>query len=365
MKTRFLSLIVVACLALTAAVGAGEKPTKVVLGLTPYSMYNVWVVAKEYGIDKEFGIELDIKDFAGTAQAAQASVRGDVAVSSSCIAEHLSSIVGAKNIVNFSTVGYFKGFFYVGRKSEIKEWPDLVKEVGLEKAIDQRRKEFKGKTFCIIPQRKALILDTIAQVGLTEKDVKFLNFADDQKAATAFLAGQGNFYIGSLPQQRMLVREESYVNAGGSDILGPAGLWYDTMTTTKEWMDANNETALRLLGVLYSAVNEFDKDPNKFSKIAAKNLTRVTGSDYTPEEYLEFQTQYDDFLSLDEAKNGFYNPKSPEYWRVSVDYQIQLQVADGVLQPGISADFYYGDSEKLFNQLLKRDDLVKMINAHK
>ena len=33
----------------------------------------------------------------------------------------------------------------------------------------------------IIPQRKALILDAIAQVGLTEADVKFMNFADDQK----------------------------------------------------------------------------------------------------------------------------------------------------------------------------------------
>lgn len=344
---------------------ASDQPVRVVLGLTPYSMYNVWVVAKERGIDKEFGLDFDIKDFAGTAQAAQASVRGDVAISSSCIAEHLTSIVGAKNIVHFSTVGYFKGFFYVGRESEITEWDKLVAEKGVAAAVDFRRNEFKGKTFCIIPQRRALILDTIAQVGLTESDIKFLQFADDQKAATAFLAGQGNFYIGSLPQQRMLVREDGFVNAGGSDILGPAGLWYDTMTCTKEWIAGNRETALRLLGVLYATVNEFDKDPASFSKIAAKNLTRVTGSDYSEEEYLEFQTKYDDFLSLEEARDGFYNPDSPEYWRVSVDYQIQLQIADGVLQPGVSPDYYYGDGETLFLELLKRPDLLKKIDARK
>ncbi len=364
MKLRALSVVLAAAFMVGAA-AASEAPVKVTLGLTPYSMYNVWVVAKDYGIDKEFGLDFDIKDFAGTAQAAQATIRGDVAISSSCIAEHLTSIVGAKNLVHFSTVGYFKGFFYVGRESEIMEWDKLVAEKGLAGAVDFRRKEFKGKTFCIIPQRRALILDTIAQVGLTEGDVKFLQFADDQKAATAFLAGQGNFYIGSLPQQRMLVREDGYVNAGGSDILGPAGLWYDTMTATKEWMAANNETALRLLGVLYATVNEFDKDPVKFSKIAARNLTRVTGSDYSDEEYLEFQTKYDDFLSLEEARDGIYNPKSPEYWRVSVDYQIQLQIADGVLLPGVSPDFYYGDGEKLFLQLLERADLIGKINSHK
>ena len=74
----------------------------------------------------------------------------------------------------------------VGRRKDVKPFDKLVKEMGLKAAKEFRLKEFRGKSFCIIPQRRPLILDAIAQVGLTEKDVKFLNFAGDQKAATAF-----------------------------------------------------------------------------------------------------------------------------------------------------------------------------------
>jgi len=348
-----------------AASQTAEELTKVNVGMTPYSMYAIWAIAKDLGIDKEYGLDIELFDFAGTAQGAQACVRGDVDITASCVAEHLTSIVGAPNLVNFMPVGYFKGFFYVGRASDIEPWDDLVNEMGLDAAKEARRNEFKGKAFCIIPQRKSLILDTLAQVGLTEDDVTLVNFADDQKAATAFLAGEGDFYIGSLPQQRTLLKDEQFVNAGGSDILGPAGLWYDTMMTTDEYLNSNQDTALKLLAVFYSTVNEFDKNPDKVAEVAAAYLSKATGSDFAKDEWLEMQTKFDDFQSLEEAQAGFYNKTSDLYWGNSVQYQIDLQTADGTLPAGVSGEQYYGGSEKLFNALLANQQLVDQINSHK
>ena len=58
-------------------------------------------------------------------------------------------------------------------------------------------------------------------MGIGIDEVQLLNFADDQKAATAFLSGTGDFYIGSLPQERRLLSmEDRFVNAGGSEVLG-------------------------------------------------------------------------------------------------------------------------------------------------
>lgn len=341
------------------------EPTKVKIGLTPYPMYPLFQIAKELGIDKEFGLDLEMQVFTGTATAAQALTRGDMTVTSSCIAEHLAAIKGSPTITHFSALGNFKGFFFVGREKDFKPWDDLVKEVGLDAAKTQRLNEFKGKTFVIIPQRKPLIVDALAQAGLTEKDVKFMNFADDAKAATALLSGTGDIYIGSLPQQRAITQEKGYVNVGGADILGPAGLWFDTMTATDDFMKNNRETALRLLAVQFATVAEFDKDTDAIAKIGSKWHTQNSNINTPPEEWKLFMTQFDDYVSLEEAKDGFYNPSSKIYWKVAVDYNIKALIADGTLNEGTSAEAYYGEGEKLFKELLTRQDLLDMITKHK
>lgn len=360
---KITTLLFIVCLLFTCTVFAENELTPVGIGVPPYSMYQVWPVAHELGIDREFGLNFVIKEFTSTAPGAEALVRGDIDISGNCIAEHLAVIKGAPQLKSFSSVGYFKGFFFVGRKSKIKPFEELKKTMGLEKAKAYRLKEFKGKTFCEIPQRKPFIMDTIGQVGLTEKDVKFLNFADDQKAAMAFMSGSGDFYIGSLPQQQKLVGiSNKFVNAGGSEILGPAGTWYDTMISTDKFMKENRETALRTIACLYKTINYFYKNQTDFAKIASKNLSRLTGGNNSVTEYIQFQTVYDEFLTLDKCKETMYNTNSPLYWKNPVEYYIKLLVADGTLNKQVSSEEYYGEAERLFFELTKRDDLIKIIN---
>jgi len=341
---------------------SAEDLTKVKVGITPYSMYQIWYIAKEYGIDKEFGLDFTLVPVTQTMNGVQLLVRGDLDITANCIAEHVPTFEAAPQVVAFSTIGFFQGFFFVGRKGEVKSIDELKAEMGIEDAKKYRLNQFKGKEFCIIPQRKALILDAIQQVGLTADDVKFLNFADDQKAALAFMRGTGDFYIGSLPQERKLIKmENEYVNAGGADILGPAGLWYDNMVSTEKFMNEQRETALRILGVLYRSIKLFDEKTEEVAIIGAKGISEVTGGDFSVDEYIQMQTKFDDFLSIVEAKAGYYNSDSPLYWAKPVNYYVKMAIEQGDLKGPVNGEKYYILSEKFFNEFLGRNDLMSLV----
>ena len=270
---------------------------------------------------------------------------------------------GLPQIKGFSSLGYFKGFIFVGRKGKIKPYDELENELGGKAAKKVRLEEFRGKTFNIIPQLKPLLTDTLTQAGMKIEDVKVQEFADDPKAALVFMWGNGDFYIGSLPEeQKLLKMPDSFVNAGGAKILGPAGLWYDIMVSTDSFMKGNPETALRTLAVIYKTVNLFDKNPEKFAQSAAARMSKLSGSDFPVGDYIGFQTVYDDFVSAQEAKAGMYNPQSELYWKRPASYTIKLLIDQGVLDPDVTAEAYYGDQEELFKRLLKRDDLMDQIN---
>lgn len=384
MKKKVLSILLVLCMA-AALAGCGntggsdgnesdnekeeteakeeEQITKVGIGVTPYPMYAVLSVAHEVGLDKEYGLDLDLQVVSSTSAGAQSLVRGDVVIGGSCISEHLACVSGSPNLVNFTPLGDFKGFFFVGRKGDLSSWDELVEEKGgdIEAAKEQRLNELKGKTFCIIPQRKALILDALAQVGLTEKDVTFMNFGDDAKAANALLAGTGDFYIGSLPQQRSLMNQGDFINIGGSEILGEAGLWFDTWMTTADFLKDEEETALKLQALIFGAINAFDSDQDKFSEIAARLFTETSGTETPTEEWKTFMTEFDDLVSVDEAKDGFYNPDSDRYWEKTVNYTVQTLVESGDLPEGTDGRQYYTAGEELFNKLLENKELVEQI----
>lgn len=363
---RVLVLGILISLLSFSLVGTGETKelTKVRVGVSPYAMWQIWRVAHELGIDKEFGLDFEIKEFTSETTGFRALIRGDIDSMSTGIGGHPPLIKNAPQIKLLTPVGFFKGFIFIGRKEKTKPFDELVAEMGLEKAKETRLKEFKGKTFSLMMAGfKWIVADTLAQVGLTLDDVKIINFADDQKAAAAFIRGTGDFYMGSLPQeQKLLKMPDRFVNVGGSEILGPAGLWYDIQLSTDKYIKQNREASLRTIAAKYRAIRLFDEQPEKVGEIGARAISRMTGGKFSVEEYITMQTVYDDFLSIEECLAGFYNPASPLYWKNPVEYYIKLAVEQGDLEM-VPAEDYYGQSEELFWELLKRKDLLQLIYA--
>lgn len=342
--------------------------TTVNIGITPYSMYVIWAIADAWDIDKDYGLDIQLSSFAGTPQGAQACIRGDVDISSACVNEHLACVETCDNLVNFSPCGDFRGFFFVGREGEVASWDALLEshDGDIEPAKEERLNEFKDSSWCVIPQRKALIVDAISQVGLTSADVNFIEFADDAKACEAFLAGEGDYYTGGDQQQMALMNMGGYVNAGGTDILGPSGIWYDTFVCTREFMEEKYDLAKTIYECQLATVNAFWNNTQEAAEVASAYLTEITGSEYSVKDWLEMQTEWDIYVSLEDAEKYFFNSSDVNhYWKGGADYNVQLFVEDGTLSKPVDTEYYYEQSEKMFRDILEDSEAVDKIESYK
>ena len=342
-----------------------EELTTVRLAVAPYSMYFGPYAAKEFGFDKELGLDYEIKEYVVIAHQFKELIRGDLDIVATCIPEFSPFIKTAPEARIFTPLDLFKGFIFIGRAEDgWKPWDELVEEMGLEKAVEFRRNEFKGKSFLGIPFRFALINDMFSQIGLTDKDYTSLEYADDQLAAVGFISGDGDIYTGSLPQEIRLLKDFNgeYVNLGGQEVLGPMGLWYGNMATTEKFLEENREICLKYMAIQYRLNKLFYEDPlGRICEIYNDNLNRLTGSENTIEQYAELETVYDYLMTVEWAKENYFNPESPYYWVRSADYNIKVLVESGVLDEIVPAVDYMPQDD-IFNELLSREDLMEFIN---
>jgi hypothetical protein len=80
----------------------------------------------------------------------------------------------------------------------------------------------------------------LENADLTLDDITILDFADDAKAAAAFLRGEGDFYYGSLPQGSNCSRNQTMSRLRATRQSGQPGCglaiplsWRTTWTRTK------------------------------------------------------------------------------------------------------------------------------------
>ncbi|MCL5986392.1 MAG: hypothetical protein M1371_07475 [Actinobacteria bacterium] len=339
-----------------------KELTPVNVGTAPYSMFQLPHATKDLGFDRDIGLDFTVKEYTSTSPATKALIRGEVDIVTHDIPELVPFIKTAPQVKTIAPLDLFKGFIFIGRKGEWKPWDELVQEMGLEKAKEFRLNEFKGKTFLGIPFRFALISDAVAQVGLTDKDYVAKTYADDQLAATAFIGGDGDVYTGSLPQEIELLKQpDKYVNLGGQEILGPMGLWYGNIATTDKYLADNREAVLRYLAAQFRSIRLFNEQPDKIVPILNENLRRVTGTEGTDEDYIELETVYDQFITIEWAKENYFNPDSPYYWKIAADYNIKVAADSGVIDKVVPAEEFMPQDD-LFNELIGRQDLMDYIN---
>ncbi len=255
----------------------------------------------------------------------------------------------------------FKGFIVVGRKGKTETYKELSAKIGPEKAKEQILQSIRGKTFVVNPTNfLSLVKAAIGQIGMTLDDVKIAEFPDDAKAALAFETGLGDFYMGSLPQEaKLLSQPDQYVDVGGHEVLGNAGLWFSSTVGLAPWLDENKETVMKLLAIWYRTVRYIDEKPDSVIPAWTKRINQQAAAAFTEDEMRGIlKLLY--HPNIEDAKKTFYNKDSDLYWKRSVDYYVP-QNADK-----LPADFStgkYNIEESLFTEFTKRSDLVAWVNS--
>jgi len=328
-KSLVLIVVVMAAVLLLGAssvAGALGKPVVVRVGMTPFFDYQFFSVAKEYGWDKELGLDLQFQWLTQSGPSIQALANGSLDTVNTCVVCNFPFYESVPEMQNFLTVNQFKGFVVLGRQGKSKSYSELLAEMGdADKAKKATIEQFKGKSFPIyLANYKPLLTAVLEQAGMDFKDIKTLNFPDDEKAALAMIGGTGDFYVGGLPSEinLMMNHADQFKLIGGAEILGPAGLWYSNIAVTEKWLAANEDAALKIMAMSYRYNRYVREKIDAIMPIVVKAMndhsgvaTDINSLKFIFDKFLEFRTYKQDAETT-------YNPNSPLFWENSAKYYV-------------------------------------------
>jgi ABC-type nitrate/sulfonate/bicarbonate transport system substrate-binding protein len=359
--------LAMACATSTCLDVAGVETTRaadatvVKMGMGPYFDYQPWAIAHYLGIDKDIGVDLQFTTVPSVGAGVAAMRQGAIVAMYSCHACDFPLLKSVPSLRSWLITNQFAGFIVVGRKGQTETFASLEPKVGAQKAKEQILNSFKGKTFSLVlALRETLMKSALSQVGLTMNDVKFADFPEDPQAALAFEKGTGDYFIGGLPQEtKLLLAKDKFVNVGGTEILGPAGLWYSTEDSLEPWLKNNHDLALKLTAIWYRVSRYLKEKPELTIPLWTKEINEAAAANFSEEE-VKTTVGLMVFPTIAEAQATVFNPKSPLYWRNSVDFYAELS------KDKLPSDYQairYDMEESLFNDLLKNKTLMDWVNS--
>lgn len=340
-----------------------DEPVTVTVGMTPFYDYQFYAVAKELGWDEELGLELEFEWFSQSGPSIEALARGDIDTVNTCVVCNYPFYESVPELRNFLTVNQFKGFSVIGRTGDSRTYDDFLDELGdPEEAQQATIEQLVDSTVPMYEANyRSLLSATLDQADLTTDVVDIVNFAEDDRAAVAFLGGEGDFYLGGLPSQVNILLEhgDDYHIVGGAEVLGPAGLWYSQVASSDEWLEENRDAALRIMAMSYRYNRYIAEQPEDVLPIVGETIEEQGGPETTPEE---LELIFDDFLEFrsyqDEAETT-YNPDSDLYWRESAEFYVEE--SDELPE---DADYETQNPlEPWFERFLEEDALLEWVDA--
>src|SRR5215211_6361321 len=262
--------------------GGGQGATPLTVGVLPFLDYTGWVATSELGIDKEQSIELTIQSFPLEPNEVQAFERGAVDIASGALGSLIPLIPKAKTLRLVGNLTQFRGFAFIVRKEDgFNTYQSLANGLSPEEARKQAIAQMKGKSIVTIPSSfEATIVATLSQAGLSKEDVNIQSFNESSSASIAFFRGEGDIFLGGLPETVKLLTDENakdYTTLVRNQQMGPAGLWFSNFAVSQEFLEGERETVLKLLAVWYRTARYIRERPDDAIKPMVNYLAEQTG----------------------------------------------------------------------------------------
>jgi ABC-type nitrate/sulfonate/bicarbonate transport system substrate-binding protein len=332
------------------------------VAMTPFFDYQFFSVAKEFGWDKELGLDLQFTWLTQSGPSIQALANGSVDTVNTCVVCNYPFYESVPEMKNFLTVNQFKGFVVLGRQGKSKSYKEFLAELGdAKKAKQATIEQLKGKTFPVyLANYQPLLTAVLEQAGLSISDVKTINFPDDEKAALAAISGVGDFYIGGLPSEINLLMNhpDDFKLIGGMEILGPAGLWYSHIASSEKWLKGNEDAALKIMALSYRYNRYVQEDINTILPIVVEAMNAHSGVATKLDELKFIFDTFLEFRTYGQDKDTTYNPDSPLFWENSAKYY----VAKSKELPKGADYLMQNPLRPWFEKFLQRKDLLEWID---
>jgi ABC-type nitrate/sulfonate/bicarbonate transport system substrate-binding protein len=333
------------------------------VGRTPFFDYQFFEIAQALGWDEELGIVFQDTWLTQSGPAMSALANRSIDLAGSCIVCNYPFYESIPELRNFMTVNQFKGFVVIGRQGDTKSYDEFLAELNdPEEAKVATIQQLQGTTFPIYEANYLPLLTAVLEQGnLTIDDINTINFPDDEKAALAMISGEGDFYIGGLPSEINLLMNhpDDFKLIGGSEILGPAGLWYSNITATEDWLVENEEAALRIMAMAYRYNRYVQEDIDTIMPLVVEAMNAHSGVATSVEDLKFIFDTFLDFRTYQQDAETCYNPDSDLYWETSASYYVERSAelpenADYMLQNPLN---------EWFDKFLEREDLLEWVDS--
>jgi ABC-type nitrate/sulfonate/bicarbonate transport system substrate-binding protein len=297
---------------------------KVSYGVSPFQDTLVPMFGKHKGWYKEEGLDVEFKILGWTeVQEALSSVannRIDLGIN------NISSVVATHH--NNPDLVYYYGFntfdngfaLMIRPKGTLKPLSYFL-SLGLSRteAIKKTAEQLKGKT--VVTTSNTDMEQGVAAAAKRgnldfKKDIKIINLNPDEGLA-AFLTGQGDAYIGGIPQRTRATKEGNIEMLTGAD-LGPPPI--NGMVTTKTYAKNNEETLLKLLKVWFRIVQYIDANLDEGADVIVKILNQNSAANFTNEDFKRFWNKIEHYPPTPKAIEAeILSPTGRNYWRARWD----------------------------------------------
>jgi NitT/TauT family transport system substrate-binding protein len=329
----------VAALSTTGCEGARAPAAAVHVrfGVSPFQDTYLPMVGEAKGWYKEEGVDVEFSTL-GWTEVMEALSAGKIDVG----INNISSVVATHNrnpqiIYWYGLNPFDNGFALMVRPNgKLKTVAQIEKEVGNhEKAVQLAAAQLKGKT--VVTTGKTDMEQGVAAAarrgGLDfRNDIRIIDLNPDEGLA-AFLRGEGDAYIGGIPQRTRAGKEGMVEMLTGAD-LGPPPI--NGFVTTKDFATKHEAELLKLLHVWFRIVRANDVNIDDGGTFIVNKLNAQSGAQFTLEDYKKFWNNYEHYPSgPDEVEQLILSPTGRNYWRARWDdcNQYFFQITHTIPQP--------------------------------
>jgi ABC-type nitrate/sulfonate/bicarbonate transport system substrate-binding protein len=331
----------------------------IVLGNYPVFDLAPWVAAEYWGYLKDMNITLEHRVFPDERSGLQALASG---TSQLQLMGDLSLIGVAPTFTDFRAVfvpNVFQGFAPLIRPGGgLKTYEQMKKEISdPKKALIATCAQVKGKTWVVQlgASHETTVDATLEVAGLTRKDLNFIDIGPAE-GATAFLRGEGDIYLGDVPN-RYRLEEEGMVPLVTAGDLGQKAAAYVTIVGENKWLSKqeNEDALLRLMLVWFRALDELKAGGPRAKeayKVIVDWVNKGAGTSFSADaaEFI-FWHIYIPQPSFDEMEKVYFTPGEPFNWATRLQWGVKVREEQGQIESGEVDPARITVMEDLFNKL--------------
>lgn len=256
------------------------EPFSIRVGTMPYYASVPVQVIMDEGLDKKYGFEMTVLNFASGGPMAEALGAGEWDAGA-IGAGGMTAIPNYNAYLIYDVESAMDGAWIMARADSdivaagntISDFPDVIGD-----SDSVRGKKILGTIGNI---SHYMAIDYVEKMGLTMDDVEFLNM-ETSNVYTAFVSGEGDIACMGSPTAAMKLMDEGYVRIGG--LLQQGQPQQDCMLLSEDYYKNNRDKAVAFMAAWLEASEMLNADIDYEVEMCSKFYSAQGRSDFTEED---------------------------------------------------------------------------------